>query len=173
MTPTATSNFTCGDIYTGHPQVVNMEVDWTWFHCLKNEKCIHIDSRCDLHPNIECIYEKNGIQVAEDEEGCFDEYKRKGLIANSANFVCQSPVHNTKMPAILSNVFRWVIYFFHGGWDGSLESNATVIPEGTKVEIKAVRCNGVAECWNNEDEYGCGKGLLVIVSTGNTHRREH
>ena len=173
MTITDTSNFTCGDIYTGHPYYTQ-KVDWVWFPCVKTKKCIHIDSRCDLHPNTECIYEKNGLMVAEDEEGCFDEYKRKGLIANSANFVCQSPFHNTQMPAILSKLGRWVLFYFNGHhhesghsghWGSRNDFNATVIPKGTKVEIQATRCNGVPECWNNEDEKGCGIGLLETILT--------
>ena len=160
MTATDTSDFTCDDIYTGHP-LHPVKVDWTWFKCLKTKKCIHIDSRCDLHPNIECIYEKNGIFVAEDEEECFDEYKRKGLIVNSANFVCQSPFHNTETPAVVSNVYYWDFY--------TTKFNVTVIPRGTKVEIQATRCNGIPECWINEDEEGCGlaqwEATLTVIAS--------
>ena len=169
MIATATSNFTCeSDIYTGHPWSTNQEVDWTWFPCLQTRKCIHIESRCDLYPNIECIYEKNGMLVAEDEEGCFDEYKKKGLISNSAIFICQSPFDNTKTPAINSSVAKWT-YHVQGGWWAYQEINVTLIPEGTIVEIPATRCNGVSECWNNEDEEGCGPGEWETTSIGNNH----
>ena len=100
--------------------------DWRWFHCINAKRCIHIDSRCDLHPNPECIYEKAGIRVAEDEEGCFDEYKRKGLVAKSAKMICSSPDHNNMSPIVTSNNFNGVQYYF----------NVTVIPSGTTVQIQ-------------------------------------
>jgi hypothetical protein len=41
-------------------------------------------SRCDLHPNPECIYPKNvngkTVLVAEDEENCEDIYRIKGTV---------------------------------------------------------------------------------------------
>ena len=95
--------------------------------------------------------------VAEDEEGCFDEYKRKGLIANSANFVCQSLSHNIEVPPILSDV-------------STDEFNVIVIPGGTRVDILATRCNGVSECWNNEDEESCGLGQWGTTSIGNKYK---
>ena len=58
-----------------------------------------------MHPNPECIYEKNGVLVSEDEEDCFDEYKLKGLIKESATFECPSPDHNKISKAILSTVY--------------------------------------------------------------------
>ena len=155
MIATDALNLTCGDIYT-LPIWGNFSVDWTWFHCLKTRKCIHIDNRCDLHPNPECIYEKNGVMVAEDEEGCFEEYKRKGLLAKSANLICQSLYHNVLTPAI-----SWINQTF----TGSL-LNVTVIPSGTMVEIVATRCDGLYECSNNEDEYKCQQGEIETVSIG-------
>ena len=44
--------------------------------------------------------------MAEDEENCEEEYKQKGIVAQSANFRCQSPNHNTNSSPILSPV--WV-----------------------------------------------------------------
>ena len=41
--------------------------------------------RCDLRPHPKCIYENEGDMIAEDEEGCEEEYKIKGLIPQSAN----------------------------------------------------------------------------------------
>ena len=158
MTVTDASNSTCSDIYTDPVDGV-VSVDWTWFKCLKTRKCIHIDSRCDLHPNPECIYEKNGIMVAEDEEECLDEYKRKGLLARSASLKCQSPYHNSLTPAIFSYVFdsnSWNIL------------NMTVIPSGTIVQIVSTRCDGYYECFNNEDEYKCGEGDIEITTIGTT-----
>ena len=43
--------------------------------------------------------------MAEDEENCFDEYKWKGLVARSANLICQSPIHNIESPTIESIAF--------------------------------------------------------------------
>ena len=159
MTVTDASNSTCSDIYF-HPILGEFPVDWTWFKCLMTRKCIHIDSRCDLHPNPECIYEKNGIMVAEDEEGCFDEYKRKGLLARSANLICQSPVHNRLTPSIFSSVSDWP-----NSWD---ILNVTVIPSGTIVQIVSTRCDGFYECFNNEDEYKCGEGEIETTTIGIT-----
>ena len=156
MTVTDASNSTCSDIYT-HPFLGEFSVDWTWFKCLKRRKCIHIDSRCDLHPNPECIYEKNGIMVAEDEEGCLDEYKSKGLVARSANLICQSPFHNSLTPAIFSNVYN--IHSYE-------DENVTVIPSGTIVQIVSTRCDGFYECFNNEDEYKCGEGEIETTTIG-------
>ena len=79
-------------------------VDWTWFHCKQTQRCIHNSHRCNLHPHPDCIYEKDGVRVAEDEEGCFHEYKKKGLIQDSANFICQSRFHNKLSEPVLSHV---------------------------------------------------------------------
>ena len=41
--------------------------------------------RCDLRPHPKCIYKNDkGDMLAEDEEGCEEEYKKKGLIPQSA-----------------------------------------------------------------------------------------
>ena len=105
-----TSNPQCGSTY--HNQYIDWNtngtgapVNWIWFHCKATQRCIHNSHRCNLHPHPDCIYEKDGVRVAEDEEGCLTEYKRKGLIQESANFVCQSRVHNTQSEPVLSTVF--------------------------------------------------------------------
>ena len=134
---------------------------WTWFHCRNNQKCIHIDSRCDMHPHSECIYDKDGVMVAEDEEGCFDEYKRKGLVAKTANFICSSGSldHNTVSPAILSTIYDWVNH--------AVICNATIIPNGTTVQIPGVRCDGTFNCWDGIDEkLLCGFTSLQTVEIG-------
>ena len=111
MLANKTSNPQCGDTY--HNQYIDSDivtqgagvhVDWTWFHCKETQRCIHNSHRCNLHPHPDCIYEKDGVRVAEDEEGCFDEYKRKGLIQESANFICKSQIHNEQTKAVLSIV---------------------------------------------------------------------
>ena len=132
--------------------------DWKWFHCRYSQKCIHIDTRCDMHPNPACIYEKDGILVAEDEEGCFDEYKRKGLVSKSAKIICSSPDHNIMSPAVLSTVYDW------DNWD--YNNNVTVIPSGTTVEIQGVRCDGVSNCWDGCDELFCGFNASYTAGIG-------
>ena len=58
-----------------------------------------------MHPNPECIYEKDGVMMSEDEQDCLEEYKLKGLIDKSAAFECTSPDHNKMSKAIISTVF--------------------------------------------------------------------
>ena len=79
-----------------------IDVSWKWFSCYKTGKCIHANSRCDLRPHPDCIYKNEaGQMVAEDEEGCFKEYKSKGLVTKSPNFECQSAEHNSDTIEIL------------------------------------------------------------------------
>ena len=82
--------------------------NWNWFTCHETRKCIHPNSRCDLHPHPDCIYEnEDGQIVAEDEEGCFEKYKSKGLVPKSANLECQSAIHNSDSIAIQSIVAKF------------------------------------------------------------------
>ena len=141
---------------------------WEWFHCKITQKCIHASSRCDMHPHPECIYEKDGVPVSEDEEDCFDEYISKGLIKESAAFECTSPDHNKMSPAILSTVFDYYCYADDNchevdGW----KFNTTIIPEGLEVLIRGTRCDGKIDCWNGEDEDMCGFNTFVTFGAGN------
>ena len=111
-----------------------------------------------MHPNPECIYEKEGVKVAEDEEDCFEEYKLKGLIKQSAIFECPGLDHNKMTPAILSTVFDSINY--------ENKYNVTVIPDGVIVHIQATRCDGKIECWNGEDEEMCGFNTFVTFGAG-------
>ena len=118
-----------------------------------------------MHPNPECIYERDGVMMSDDEEDCFEEYKLKGLIKESASFECPSPDHNKMSPAIVSTVnchgicnttnYRQTVY------------NITVIPNGVIVMIKGTRCDGIIDCWNGEDEDMCGFNTLVTFGAGN------
>ena len=94
-----------GSNYFWHGSNIKAPTSWGWYYCRNNQKCIHIDGRCDLHPNPACIYEKDGIMVAEDEEGCFENYKWKGLLAKSANVICSSSDHNKLSPAVISTIY--------------------------------------------------------------------
>ena len=112
-----------------------------------------------MHPNPECIFEKDGVLVSEDEEDCLEEYQLKGLIDKSATFECPSPDHNKMSPATLSTV-----------WDATnheYEYNSNVIPDGVVVKILGTRCDGKIECWNGEDEYKCGFNTFVTFGAGN------
>ena len=136
-----------------------VEVTWEWFHCKRAQKCIHANTRCDMHPNPECIYEIDGVMMSEDEEGCFEEYKLKGLIKQSATFECPSLDHNKMSPAILSSIYNTTIHRY--------EFNVTVIPDGVIVVIKGTRCDGTIDCWNGEDENMCGFNTFVTFGAGN------
>ena len=117
-----------------------------------------MDGHCDLHPNADCIYEKEGEMISEDEEGCFEEYKHKGLLDQSASFVCMSPIHNSMSQPVLTTVFDWTTFTYL--------NNVTVIGNSTIVYIQAISCDGVIECWNGEDEKHCGFNSSVTACLG-------
>ena len=95
--------------------------------------------------------------MAEDEVGCSDsDYKIRGLIPKSANFVCQSKQHNQHSPAIRATIFNWTLRNSGSDWDESYFPNVTIIPGGTIVNVFSTRCDKIAECWGNADEYNCG-----------------
>ena len=101
--------------------------------------------------------------MAEDEEGCFDEYKWRGLVAKSANLICQSPFHNIQSSSIQSLAFNFT------AWNIAQEReyyNFTVLPTGIIVQILATHCNGIIECWNGEDEENCASTTFKTVSIG-------
>ena len=51
--------------------------------------CLHPTLRCDQHPQCD---------GGEDEEGCEEEYRRRGYLPPTANFECSSPHHNEQNP---------------------------------------------------------------------------
>ena len=117
-----------------------------------------------MHPHADCIYEKDGVMMSEDEEDCIEEYKVKGLIKKSAKFECPSLEHNKMSPAILSTVYNFSL----GDW-GDYVHNVTVIPDGVVVIIGGTRCDGKIDCWNGEDEEMCGLDTLLTFGAGNFH----
>ena len=101
--------------------------------------------------------------MAEDEENCFAEYKWKGLVAKSANLICQSPFHNIDSPSIKTLAFNFT------AWNIDLSMdyyNFTAIPSGIIVQILATHCNGILECWKGKDEENCGSNMFKNVSIG-------
>ena len=156
-----------------------VKVTWLWFKCEVNQKCIHPKSRCDLHPHPACVYNntktgknktETGEMVAEDEEGCLQEgkYKANGLIDTSANLECDSPVHNKDSAAIISTVFHWTKYDTTQDFESSFEDNVIVIEGATTVQIQAVKCSGISECWKGVDESDCGFSTFETMIFGNT-----
>ena len=116
--------------------------------------------------------------VAEDEEGCFEEYKNTNLVASSVNVICQSLDHNEMSPAAVSQtVHRWYRpeetcgftrgCYQGGGMQGESQYNVTLIPAGTIVQTLATRCDNTIECWDAKDEKGCNQNPLDTFVIGN------
>ena len=57
--------------YGGH---YTSTVYYEWFECSQTKKCIHQQNRCDSFPHPDCIYEKDNVLIAEDEENCTTRY---------------------------------------------------------------------------------------------------
>ena len=53
-------------------------------------------------------------------------------------------------------------------FEKSYENNVIVIEGGTTVEIQAVKCSGVSECWKGVDESDCGFSTFETMIFGNT-----
>ena len=148
----------CGDIYIEPDGVFKHSVTWQWFACERSQTCIHIDNRCDLHPHPDCLYEDDGVWVAEDEEDCIDEYKRKNLIQRTATLKCSSAIHNSETPPIKANVFNPTTE--------EIVEDATILAAGITVQIMATICDGTPECFNGVDELFCGftKTQTILIS---------
>ena len=93
--------------------------------------------------------------IAEDEENCLEEYKKKSLIPQTANFQCISPIHNSNSSAILSTVYN-----------RGFEFNVTVIGSGTMVRMWGTRCDGNDDCFDEIDETDCGWSTFQTVFVG-------
>ena len=145
----------CGNIYIG-PYGDTQDVTWQWFPCERSQTCIHIDNRCDLHPHPDCLYEG----IAEDEEDCIDEYKRKNLIQRSANLKCPSAIHNSTTPSIKANVFNSI---------KNIYEDVTILAAGITVQIMATICDGTPECFKGVDEWFCGFTKTHTILIGKHH----
>ena len=158
-----------GETYTS-PSGDSYDVTWDWFPCHVKKKCIHSSNRCNLHPHPECIYmNRVGEMVGEDEEGCLEDYKTNGLVAPSATFPCQSETHNKESPAILATFLNWTLRNSGSSWDDSYVPNVLVIMEGVIVNILSTRCDGISECLDAKDEYGCGIKRWLTILAGNLY----
>ena len=87
------------------------------------ETCFKIINKCDLYAQCDPV---EGSDVAEDEVGCDEEYRKKGLVPKKATFRCQSLHHNED--SVRANLSRGVVY------------------------IRAVLQDDNTECWNGKDE---------------------
>ena len=108
--------------------------------------------------------------IAEDEDhkDCLEIYRQKGLIEQQATFGCDSPILNANTTAIFSTVFNRTKFETTKDHRVSFEYNVTVIEAGTTVEIQAVKCNGISECWNGVDELiDCGFSTFETMIIGN------
>ena len=131
----------------------------------RTKKCIHPDTRCDLHPHPACTYlNKKGEKVAEDEENCNEEYINKGLVPRTVNMECISPIHNIDSPAIRNYPKNIPINQQANNWLLHLQ----VIPKGTIIHTLATKCDGHKECWKGMDEDDCDDldpGTTVLIGT--------
>ena len=143
----------CGNIYI---DPVGDQYNFPMFSCKRSQTCIHIDNRCDLHPHPDCLYEG----IAEDEEDCIDEYKRKNLIQRSAIFKCPSAIHNSETLPIKATVYDSIKNDFE---------DVTILAAGITVQIMATICDGIPECFNRVDELFCGFTKQVTILIGKYH----
>ena len=152
------NNSFCGNQYS-NLWGRDIAVSWTWFLCKRNGQCIHNNTRCDMHPHPSCVYvNENGESVAEDEEGCLEEYKRKGLVAASATLECVSPLHNNDSSSVKANIWNETQY--------RDIPDETALGSGIMVRILSTRCNGVPECWGDVDELNCGFSTYITLVFG-------
>ena len=122
-----------------------------------------------MHPHPNCVYvNENGESVAEDEEGCLEEYKRKGLVAASATLECVSPLHNKDSSSVKANI--WNQTYQYDTLEG-IKPDITVLSKGIMVRILSTRCNGVPECWGNVDELNCGFSTSITLLFGKKQNR--
>ena len=96
--------------------------------------------------------------IAEDEENCLQEYKEKSLIPQTANFECNSTIHNSNSSAILSTVYNWTSVVFN--------YNVPVIGSGTIVPMWGTRCDGNIDCFEAIDEADCGFSTFQSLFVG-------
>ena len=173
------SNYTYYDFLGVENTIEN--IDWTYFVCHHNKKCIHQEARCDLHPNPSCIYYDNESEQfrAEDEENCLNEYKGKKIVEKSANFKCHHSIHNESSPAVLATVFNYTLRRLLAvkgdqinARERSLIYNKTIILNGTVVHAYGTRCDGTIQCFDGSDEDGCSLSATKTIAIGKSNRHQ-
>ena len=106
--------------------------------------CFKNTTLCDQHAA--CDQGEDTEDVAQDEFGCFEVYKDKGLTPKDTTYKCQSVHHNE-------------------------ESKKANLSLGI-VMIEALRCDGNPTCWKSPDqtlapdESFCDNDLLTIWIPG-------
>merc|ERR1719507_974955 len=88
------------------------------------DTCFKNTTLCDQHPA--CDPGEGTGAIAQDEFGCFEKYKEKGLTSKDATHQCQSVHHN----------------------EASVKANLSL----GIVMIEAVRCDGIPTCWKSPDQ---------------------
>ena len=88
------------------------------------ETCFNKINLCDQHPV--CDPGEGTEGIAEDEFGCFEEYKEKGFTSKDATYQCQSVHHN----------------------EATVKANLSL----GIVMIEAVPCDGNPTCWKRPDQ---------------------
>ena len=83
------------------------------------QRCLRNTLLCDQHPA--CDPGEDTGNIAQDEFGCLEEYKNKGLTPKDATQLCQSVHHNEE----------------------SVKANLSL----GIVMIEAVPCDGNPTCW--------------------------
>ena len=102
------------------------------------QRCLRNTLLCDQHPA--CDPGEDTGKIAQDEFGCFEEYKKKGLTAKAGTQPCQSVHHNEE----------------------SVKANLSL----GIVMIEAIPCDGNPSCWRRSDERFCDNDLLTIWVPG-------
>ena len=152
------------------------------FPCHHEKVCIRRENRCDLHPLPQCTYfnETEGKFVAEDEEDCEQEYKKKGLIPRSASLKCESLIHNSNTPELFSSNQKHIEKMLNESncnknKSYDLWSNCSIllrlndkvsIKRGTVFNIWSIKCDQQVECHGAIDENNCGSDTTISVLTG-------
>ena len=88
-------------------------------------------------------------------------------MSQSADFDCQSPIHNTNSSTIFVNNINAVNQNVHGTYSEFKNLiDRVAIKSGTIVNIFATRCDGIEECFGGIDEVNCGFDPVISVLIG-------
>ena len=108
----------------------------------------------------------------------FQEYRRKGLVSNSATFSCQSIHHNdgNEYERYKEKILdlRNIVESFKLSHQAELNDDNqyyTMVSKLRRLQMAhtptvwfpATMCDSIAECWNGEDEKNCGFTLEQTI----------